>query len=224
MTGKEEPILELENLFLSSPERTFLSDVSLRVFAGEFLGILGRSGSGKSTLLRCILDLPLPSSWRKKGKILLFGKEKKELPPKWIQPVFQDPILGFNPTWTIERSLSEPLRLFGEMEYYENLLQKWLPVLGLSGKDRRGKPGDFSGGELQRFALLRALLCRPKLLLMDEATSALDPILSLQILEELKKRQSEEGFTVLWVTHHRRLAQKFCSRILEMETLDRKIS
>ncbi|TGL50522.1 ATP-binding cassette domain-containing protein [Leptospira wolffii] len=221
MVGREEPVLVLEKVSLFSPERIYLSDLNLTVFAGEFLGILGRSGSGKSTVLRFILDLPFPSSWTKKGRILLFGKNKKEIPPRWVQPVFQDPILGFNPIWTLEKSLREPLLLFGEEEYYESLLDKWIPILGLQDKDLKRLPSLFSGGELQRLALLRALICRPKLLLLDEATSALDPLLNFQVLSALKEYQQSEGVTILWVTHNVKSARKFCSRILEMEEWNR---
>ncbi|GBF40299.1 ABC transporter ATP-binding protein [Leptospira johnsonii] len=220
MSEKKEPIIVLEGVSLSSSERTYLSGVNLQVEAGEFLGILGRSGSGKSTLLRLILDLPLPSSWKKTGSIRIFGKSKKEIPARWIQPVFQDPVLVFNPLWTVERSLREPLQLFKEENLYESLLEKWLPILGLEGKDRNRLPSFFSGGELQRFSLLRALLCRPKILCLDEATSALDPILNHQVLQSLLDLNQKEGVTILWVTHNIKSANKFCSRIVEIESLN----
>ncbi|TGK02660.1 ATP-binding cassette domain-containing protein [Leptospira langatensis] len=216
MIRKEEPILVLEDVSLFSAERTYLSKIDLKVSSGEFLGILGRSGSGKSTLLRYILDLPFPSSWKKTGRVLFFGKEKKEIPARWIQPVFQDPVLGFNPTWTVEKSLREPLRLFKEEERFASLLEKWNPILDLDGKNRDRLPASFSGGELQRFSLLRALLCEPKILLLDEATSALDPLLNEQVLEALSDLNRKEGTTILWVTHNVRSAKKFCSRTFEI--------
>ncbi|EMK01450.1 ATP-binding cassette domain-containing protein [Leptospira sp. B5-022] len=221
MSEKKEPIIVLEEVSLTSSERTYLSGVNLQVKAGEFLGILGRSGSGKSTLLRLILDLPLPSSWKKTGRIRIFGKSKQEVPAKWIQPVFQDPVLGFNPIWTLEKSLREPLQLFKEENLYESLLEKWLPLLSLEAKDRNRLPSFFSGGELQRFSLLRALLCRPKILCLDEATSALDPILNHQVLQALSELNKKEGVTILWVTHNVKSAGKFCSRVLELEKLSR---
>ncbi|TGK09776.1 ATP-binding cassette domain-containing protein [Leptospira selangorensis] len=220
MSEKKETIIVMEEVSLSSSERTYLSRVNLKVEAGEFLGILGRSGSGKSTLLRLLLDLPIPSSWKKTGNIRLFGKSKKEIPARWIQPVFQDPVLGFNPIWTLEKSLREPLQLFKEENLYESLLEKWIPILGLEGKDRNRLPSFFSGGELQRFSLLRALLCRPKILCLDEATSALDPILNHQVLQALSDLNKKEGVTILWVTHNIKSANKFCSRIIEMESLN----
>ncbi|TGL60526.1 ATP-binding cassette domain-containing protein [Leptospira sarikeiensis] len=220
MSEKKDPILVLTQVSLISPERTYLSKLDLQVESGEFLGILGRSGSGKSTLLRLILDLPLSGSWKKTGSIKVFGKDKKDIPARWIQPVFQDPLLGFDPIWTVEKSLREPLRLFKEEDLYDSLLQKWIPILGLEGKDRNRLPSFFSGGELQRFSLLRALLCRPKILCLDEATSALDPILNFQVLEALSDLNKKEGTTILWVTHNTKSAKRFCSRIVEMEELN----
>ncbi|TGK06664.1 ATP-binding cassette domain-containing protein [Leptospira semungkisensis] len=216
MIRKEEPILVLEDVSLFSSERTYLSQINLEVNSGEFLGILGRSGSGKSTLLRYILDLPFPSSWKKTGRVRFFGKEKKEIPARWIQPVFQDPVLGFNPTWTIEKSLREPLRLFKEEERFETLLEKWNPILGLEGKDRNRLPSSFSGGELQRYSLMRSLLCEPKILLLDEATSALDPLINEQVLTALADLNRKEGTTILWVTHNVKSAKRFCSRTFEI--------
>lgn len=222
MSEKKEHIIVLEEVSLSSSERTYMSGVNLQVEAGEFLGILGRSGSGKSTLLRLLLDLPIPSSWKKTGNIRIFGKSKKEIPSRWIQPVFQDPVLGFNPIWTLEKSLREPLQLFKEENLYGSLLEKWIPILGLESKDRNRLPSFFSGGELQRFSLLRALLCSPKILCLDEATSALDPILNHQVLQALSDLNKKEGVTILWVTHNIKSANKFCSRIVEMEELNSK--
>ncbi|EQA38015.1 ABC transporter, ATP-binding protein [Leptospira inadai serovar Lyme str. 10] len=209
--------LEVKGVSLRSPDKTFLSDIFLRVDAGEFLAILGRSGSGKSTLLRVLLGLPFPSSWLLDGTVRFFGKKKSFHPARTIQPVFQDSASSFNPVWTMEASLSEPLRLFREENEYSSLLQKWLPVLGLEEKDRNRLPSSFSGGELQRFALLRALVCRPKILLLDEATSALDPILNSEVLSALSRLRKEEGTTILWVTHNVKSASKFCTRIGVMD-------
>ncbi|TGK22258.1 ATP-binding cassette domain-containing protein [Leptospira fluminis] len=212
-----ETALEAFGLSIKTTEKTLVQDVSLRIPKGEFYALLGRSGSGKSTFLKGILGLPFPSSWKLDGSIRFFGRPKSTFPPRDIQPVFQDPVLSFNPTWTLEKSLSEPLRIFQEENTYETSVRHWLPVLGLEGKDRNRLPSFFSGGELQRFALLRALLCRPKILLLDEATSALDPILNSEILSALSELRGKEGVTILWVTHNIKSAFKYCSRIGVME-------
>ncbi|PJZ69111.1 ABC transporter ATP-binding protein [Leptospira perolatii] len=211
-----ELAIKVKELSIENSKRKLLDSVNLDLKKGDFLAIFGRSGSGKSTLIKALLGIPFPSNWKSSGSIYYFGREN--ISPKLVQPVFQDPIGSFDPLWSLEKSLREPLLLLKEEDQYEVLLDKWIPILGLLGRDLKRNASSFSGGELQRFALLRALLVRPKIFLLDEATSALDPILRNDVVSELSKLSRNAGASILWVTHNVRTALTYCSRIAVMES------
>ncbi|AOP35138.1 ABC transporter ATP-binding protein [Leptospira tipperaryensis] len=207
--------LEIRRLSLQFEERIILDSISFEVAPGTILGILGRSGSGKTSLFRSILGVPTFKNLDQSGSIFFFGKERREIPIHQLQPVFQDPVSSFNPSWTLEKALKEPLRILGgeiatrgEASFYD-----FLHSFQLSGKDLNRNVLSFSGGELQRASILRALLTEPKILFLDEALGALDPILLNEILLFLKKLAREKKLTILLITHNLRTARKFCDQI-----------
>lgn len=105
--------IEIQKLNLRLGQRTILDTISFEVNSGTILGILGRSGSGKTSLFRAILGVPTTTNLEQSGSIYFFGKDRKEIPIHHLQPVFQDPVGSFNPTWSLEKALKEPLRILG---------------------------------------------------------------------------------------------------------------
>ncbi|EMJ91912.1 ABC transporter ATP-binding protein [Leptospira alstonii] len=207
--------LEIRRLSLQLDRRTILDSVSFEVEPGTILGILGRSGSGKTSLFRAILGVPAVKNSKQSGSIFIFGKDRKKIPVHELQPVFQDPVGSFNPTWSLEKALREPLRILGGeiAKRGEGSFQDLLQSFQLSDKNLNRNVLSFSGGELQRAAILRALLTEPKILLLDEALGALDPILLNEVLFLLKRISREKKITILLITHSFRTAKKFCDQI-----------
>ncbi|XDD50900.1 ABC transporter ATP-binding protein [Leptospira sp. WS92.C1] len=210
-----ENALEIRRLSLQFRDQMILDSISFEVSPGSTLGILGRSGSGKTSLFRILLGVPTLRDFQQDGDIYFFAKNRKEIPIHQLQPVFQDPVNSFNPSWSLEKALKEPLRILGgeiatrgESAFYE-----FLHSFQLSGKDLNRNVLSFSGGELQRAALVRALLAEPKILFLDEALGALDPILLNEILLSLKIISRQRKITTLLITHSLRTARKFCDQI-----------
>ncbi|UOG61071.1 ABC transporter ATP-binding protein [Leptospira noguchii] len=207
--------IEVQKLNLRLGQRTILDSISFKVNSGTILGILGRSGSGKTSLFRAILGVPTVTNIEQSGSIYFFGKDRKEIPIHQLQPVFQDPVGSFNPTWSLEKALKEPLRILGGeiATKGESFFPDLLESFRLADKDLNRNVLSFSGGELQRAAILRALLAEPKILFLDEALGALDPILLNEVLQLLKRISRERKITILLITHSLRTAQKLCDQI-----------
>lgn len=188
---------------------TAVDNVSLRFLDGEkiFLSIVGESGSGKTTLAKMILGIVEPTS----GDILYNGKsifklnknEKKRF-KKDIQPIFQNPYESFNPLRRVDEYLYSTLLGYNDIDRKDadDALERILNMVGLDLEKIRGKyPHEFSGGELQRIAIARALTTNPRLLIADEPVSMVDATLRMGILNiffELKDRFST---SIIYITH-----------------------
>jgi len=198
-----------------------LRGVSLKVFKGETLAILGESGCGKTTLGRIFLGLEEPS----RGEVYWFGKklktlskrEFKSLRPK-VQAVFQDPTSSLNPKMRIKDILFEPLSINFGITKEEGLSQivEALEKVGLSEKVLNYYPHELSGGQRQRVALARALILQPKLLVLDEPTSALDMTIQKQILDLLKELRLSFQISYIFITHSINTAKYLATRIAVM--------
>jgi len=198
-----------------------LRGVSLKVFKGETLAILGESGCGKTTLGRIFLGLEEPS----RGEVYWFGKklktlskrEFKSLRPK-VQAVFQDPTSSLNPKMRIKDILFEPLSINFRTTKEEGLSQigEALKKVGLSDKVLYCYPHELSGGQRQRVALARALILQPKLLVLDEPTSALDMTIQKQILDLLKELRLSFQISYIFITHSINTARYLATRIAVM--------
>lgn len=187
-----------------------LNGVSFAVSAGETVAVIGESGSGKSTLIRLLAGLEAPTS----GSVRVMGAPPRLMPgrPGPAQVVFQDPAGSLNPYRDVTKSVAEPLRQLGRRARMVSARQ----MLGHLGIDpgRHDRPGRFSGGQLQRIALARALVARPSVLLCDEPTSALDVSVQAQILNLLNQLQDEIGFACVFVTHDLAVAQVVAHQVV----------
>jgi NitT/TauT family transport system ATP-binding protein len=171
-----------------------LRDVSLEVGDGEFVAVVGRSGCGKSTLLRMIAGLLAPTS----GSVEVGGEPVRK-PRRDVALMFQRPALL--PWRSVLDNVLLPVQIFGlaQAEYRERA--HWLLHLtGLTGFERR-LPHELSGGMQQRVALCRALIARPRVMLMDEPFSALDPLIREELAIELQRVHMEQEATTVFVTH-----------------------
>jgi peptide/nickel transport system ATP-binding protein len=197
-----------------------LQDAALELRAGETIGIVGESGSGKSTLARCIMRLIDPTEgmihW---GNNKICSLPENQLRPlrSHIQVVFQDPNRSLNPRRKIIDSLSEGAINFGATRAESaaavaQILQK----VKLPQEALERYPSQFSGGQRQRLAIARALMCKPQVLVADEAVSALDVSVQAQILQLLREVQAELGLGLLFITHDLRVAAQLCDRVIVM--------
>jgi oligopeptide/dipeptide ABC transporter ATP-binding protein len=220
-----DPFLLVEGLsktFGSSADPIRAVDnVSFQVERGQTLALVGESGCGKSTTARCVLRLLEPTS----GRVLLEGTDLAALKPtelrdlrRHMQIVFQDPYSSLDPRMTIEDIVEEPLRIHGERNAAERRRQarEILELVGISPDLGRRKPYAFSGGQRQRIAIARALILRPKLVVLDEPVTALDVSIQAQTLNLLEDLQTEFGLTYLFVVHDLAVAEHIGDRVAVM--------
>ncbi len=195
--------------------------VSLSVKRQESLGLVGESGCGKTTLGRCILRLIEPTS----GQVLFEGVNILTLGPTemrrlWrnMQMIFQNPFSSLNPRLNVLKLVSEPLRTHTDLrgDALSSRVVELLGRVGLSREHLSRYPHEFSGGQLQRIAVARALALNPKLLILDEPTSALDVSVQAQILNLLQELQREFNLTYLFISHNLSVVQHVSDRIAVM--------
>ncbi|WP_206795482.1 ABC transporter ATP-binding protein [Amycolatopsis sp. MtRt-6] len=211
------PLLELQDLRVGyRPHHPVVDGVSLAVRRGETLGLLGASGSGKSTIGHAIVGLVRPSG----GRILFRGEDiagtrRREL-SRHLQIVFQDPHGSLNPSRTVGSTLAEPLRVVGRLSRRaaERRVAEVLDRVGLSPAAATRYPGAFSGGQLQRIAIARALVPEPELVVCDEPTSALDLSVQAQVLNLLLDLQQQLGLSYLFISHDIDVVRFFCHRVV----------
>lgn len=192
-----------------------VKDVSFHVEKGEAYGLVGESGSGKSTVLRAICGLaPITE-----GKVSVEGREvttpRDKTFYRTVQMVFQDPYASLHPRHTVDRTLSEPLSIHGVKDAEARILQA-LKEVGLGPSFRFRYPHQLSGGQRQRIAIARALILRPKVLLLDEPTSALDASVQAEILNLLDELRRNLGLTYILVSHDLAVVAHLCERLLVM--------
>ncbi|MBA2624493.1 MAG: ABC transporter ATP-binding protein [Acidimicrobiia bacterium] len=202
-----------------------LQDVSFLLRESEAVGLIGPSGSGKSTLARILAGHLAPDS----GRVLLSGDE---LPASWrggaakarrrrVQLVMQDPTDALSPRLTVEELVREPLDLGDEIErsLRARAVGEMLESVGLpsSGSFLAARTHELSGGQLQRIALARALVLRPKVLVADEPTAMLDASEQARLLVVLRERQIEMGLGLVLVSHDMAVVRKVVDRIVVLD-------
>lgn len=205
------PMLELENISHSYNEkRAILSNVSLKMMAGEFVSILGPSGSGKSTLLRIISGLDKQTSGKIKINNNIVSDENYHSPPEKrnLGLVVQDKSLF--PHLNALRNVTFGIR---NQKDRDNIGKDLLKLFKVDQHEKKF-PNELSGGEQQRVALARSLAPKPNILLLDEPFSALDDDLKEELYMETKKIIQDKSMTVLMVTHDRKEAEIFSDKII----------
>jgi ABC-type glutathione transport system ATPase component len=200
-----------------------VDDVSFTLQRGHTLALVGESGSGKSTAANMVLGLLDATS----GVVEFDGTDIASLSTKEafafrrrIQPVFQNPYGSLDPTFSIYRSIEEPLALHkvGGKKAREKRVRELLDMVSLPQSAMRRFPNELSGGQRQRIAIARALALQPEVIVLDEAVSALDVLVQAQILELLGNLQDELGLSYLFITHDLAVVRQIADSVVVMQT------
>jgi oligopeptide transport system ATP-binding protein len=195
--------------------------VSIDIFPGETLGLVGESGCGKSTLGRALLRLTEPTS----GQALFRGKDLAHLSQRelrkhrrFLQMIFQDPYASLNPRMTVGQIIGEPVETFGIARGRERdaLVQELMQTVGLSPRFIKRYPHEFSGGQRQRIGIARALAANPDFIVADEPISALDVSIQAQIMNLMERLQRERNLTYLFISHDLRAIRHVSDRVAVM--------
>jgi peptide/nickel transport system ATP-binding protein len=202
-----------------------VNDISLEIYEGEILGLVGESGCGKSTLSRTILQLIRPTS----GRVEFLGQNLPTLSRRALQQqrrqmqmVFQDPRACLNSMMTIGESIADPLlihKLATPREAKQQVLEMLERVSLTPSQDYYDRyPAELSGGQQQRVAIARALITHPQLLICDEPVSMLDATVQSQVLDLMRSLKQDFNLTYLFITHDLWVARYFCDRIAVMQS------
>ena len=202
--------------------KSVINNLSLQIEEGTCLGLLGSSGAGKSTLGKIILGMEQP----KQGQVLFQGQNvyatSNKSGHKWrrdLQVVFQDCYSAVNPKMTAEQIIAEPLHNYEKLTIQEQkrYIHELLECVGIPAANANKYPHQFSGGQLQRINIARAIALKPKLIVLDEAVSSLDMVTQSQVLHLLQDLRVKFGLSYLFITHDIRAAYFISDALAVME-------
>ncbi|MFW5976076.1 MAG: ABC transporter ATP-binding protein [Alkalispirochaetaceae bacterium] len=185
--------------------RQVLRGLEVSLYPGEVLVLLGESGAGKSTLARILAGLERPDAG--------FVRRAPRLPKLGVQMLFQDPFSALNPRRSVEESVGEAIPLRKRRKRVASLLSE----VGIDANRAQEYPGSFSGGQLQRINLARALSVDPEVLILDEPVSSLDLSVQARILDLIEGERRERKLSVLFITHDVDVAAHVADRIAVMK-------
>lgn len=199
-----------------------VDEVSFNLQTGETLGVVGESGSGKTTLGLSLLRLQASEGEIYFRDTALHNLKERDIRPfrREIQIVFQNPFSSLSPRQSVEEIIEEGLlvhKIGDSAKIREQLVIDALEHVGLDADTRHRYPHEFSGGQRQRIAIARALILKPKLIILDEPTSALDHIVQKQIIDLLLNLQKEYQLTYLFISHDLAVVKALCHHILVMK-------
>ncbi|HEX8845540.1 MAG TPA: oligopeptide/dipeptide ABC transporter ATP-binding protein [Pyrinomonadaceae bacterium] len=195
--------------------------VTIDIYPGETLGLVGESGCGKSTLGRALLRLTEPTG----GQVLFRGQNLARLSQKemrehrkHLQMIFQDPYASLNPRMTVGQIISEPIETFrlARGRETDERVQELMETVGLNRRFIKRYPHEFSGGQRQRIGIARALAVDPDFIVADEPISALDVSIQAQIMNLMEKLQREKNLTYLFISHDLRAIRHVSDRVAVM--------
>ena len=201
-----------------------VNDASFTVRAGETVGIVGESGSGKTTLALAMMRLI-----RSEGRIAFLGTELQGLTDRQMRPlrsdmqiVFQDPYGSLSPRMTVEQIIAEGLTVHGTAvgKNSREMVSEIMREVGLDPVLMDRYPHEFSGGQRQRIAIARAMILRPKLVVLDEPTSALDMTVQVQIVELLRNLQQKYQLAYLFISHDLKVVRALSHKVMVMKRGD----
>jgi peptide/nickel transport system ATP-binding protein len=199
-------MIQLTNLNYQIKKHNILKNINLAIQKGEKVGIIGESGAGKTTLAQLLLSVIKPTS----GSRIINAKT--------ILPIFQHPLESFNHAYTIQQSLDEAIRYFS-IENHTIIRQRMKQLLSatdLSAQLLNRYPDEVSGGQLQRFNIIRSLMLEPEILICDEITSNLDVIVEQKISTLLKQYNNSNQHTMLFISHDLAFVSQVADRIIVM--------
>lgn len=199
-----------------------VNDANFTLHAGETLGIVGESGSGKTTMALAILRLLTAQ-----GVIDFQGTNLTPLTPRQMRPyrrdmqiVFQDPFGSLSPRMTAAQIIAEGLGVHGLAQNAKGMVAQIMTDVGLDPAMAGRYPHEFSGGQRQRIAIARAMILRPKLVVLDEPTSALDMTVQVQIVELLRALQAKWGLAYIFISHDLRVIRALSHQVIVMKDGD----
>ncbi|WP_405295100.1 ABC transporter ATP-binding protein [Methanobrevibacter sp.] len=199
--------LKAENISFSyNKKRQILKDVSLSVSSNQIIGLIGDSGSGKSTLCKILAGYISNYS----GNVTLDGNKIPDKDYYPVQLIFQHPEKTMNPKWKMEKVLNEAWTPTQELKDTFGLKDSWLTRW----------PSELSGGELQRFSIIRALNPKTKFIIADEISTMLDAVTQVQIWEALLKHARSNNIGILAVSHDPELLEVICDDILYFDEIN----
>ena len=207
--------------FLKKFVKTVLNDVSLSLEQGKCLGIIGESGSGKSTLGRIITGIEKADS----GVVEFEGKNINQKENKDakndISIVFQNYVSSVNPRFSVAQIIAEPLIISFQVnknkidkKKIDDEVKKLIKIVGLSEEFLERFPNELSGGQLQRVCIARAIVTKPKFILLDEAVSSLDVSTQVEILDLLQKLKKEYNLSYIFITHDLLTITYICDSVI----------
>lgn len=203
------------NGWLRKRRKTLLEPLSFELKAGETLGIIGESGSGKTTLAKAVMHLI-----ESEGRLKINGQEYSSKSRKDIQMVFQDPFGAFNPRMNVFDIVSEGLSVHEPHLSRKEMAARVIETLrqvGLPEDALMRYPHAFSGGQRQRLAIARAIIVKPKILVLDEPTSALDVQWQQQILNLLADLQRQHGLSLIIISHDLAVIRALSHRVMVLK-------
>ncbi len=195
--------------------------ISLRVYKGETLGLVGESGCGKSTLGRTILRLHdvTGGTVKYKGEDITTLKAQEMRPyRKRMQMIFQDPYASLNPKMTIRRAIEDPLLVYHETDAgkRKEKVESVMEYVGIPSHMADRYPHELSGGQRQRAVIARAMVLEPEFMVGDEPVSALDVSIRSQVLNLMKEIQEQMGMSYLFISHDLSVVRYLCDRVAVM--------
>jgi peptide/nickel transport system ATP-binding protein len=203
-----EPVIAAQAVSVNFGERQVLQGASLPMAEGESVSVVGPSGCGKTTLGNVLVGVLKPNH----GRV----QRRADVPGWRFQKLYQDPVASFAPGQTIRQGITDLLRLH---RLSAAPIAHWLQRLRLADELLDRLPSEVSGGELQRIAILRAMLLQPVFVFADEPTSRLDALTQRETMVALCEAMTDSGCAMLLVSHDRSLAQHATQRLLQMEAI-----